>query len=78
MGVGNSGEQVEAGTDIGPAAEVELDDLEFVGVDLTQRGLADPVPGDEIGRLAREGVGLLSDVGALGHGEQLPDLVDQR
>jgi len=44
----------------------------LIGVDIAKRRLGDAVPGDEVGRLASEGVGLLGIVGALGHGARVP------
>jgi hypothetical protein len=78
VGLGDASQQVEPRSDIGATPEVEFGDLEFVGVDLAQGGLADPISRDEIGCLAGEGISLLGMVGALGHGEELADLVDHR
>ena len=78
VGRRDAGQEVEAGPDVGAASELEFAQCQLCRIGAGQRLRSQPVTGDQVGRLACEGVGLLGVVGALGHGEDLPHLGDDR
>lgn len=74
---GDDLEQRQAATHVRTAAQFVLVDPHLARCRRRELFGTDAVLGDELGRLATERVGLVRVVRALGHGQELADLVDQ-
>ncbi len=78
MGVADRLEQGQAASNVGTPTERHLEHAQLVVDGAPEPFGLDAMGSDQLGRLAREGVGLVAVGRALGHRQQLADLGDQR